>query len=114
MKLPTAVGPNYLTTRKPAIDIYNALNNCEHSWEWKQFLMPTHIWIPLLKTNIVNLWQVQIQMKFSDVYHYSVKTQRKEETDSHKVKYKLKSDTKCTKKAALHFVCELKVVFTLW
>lgn len=31
MKLLMVVGPNYLTTRKPAIDIYNALNNCEHS-----------------------------------------------------------------------------------
>lgn len=34
---------NYLTTRKPAMHIYNALNNGEHSWEWKQFLItPTN------------------------------------------------------------------------
>lgn len=67
-------------------------------------------------------------MKFNEVNHYSVKTlsesikkKKKEETILYihilllkdKVKYKLKSNTKCTEKLVFLFVCEQKVVFTL-
>lgn len=84
----------------------------------------SHKSTPLLKPNILNLQQVKIQMKFNDINHYSVKTlkasTKKEEKVLYihrlllKVKYKLKSNTKCTEKLMFHFVCEQnKVVFTL-